>query len=51
MITERGNVKDAFLREWARYVPAIISLGKKSSKKNIKEVVKNTHEEGTVYLV
>ena len=48
MITERTNVKDAFLREWTRYVPAVISLGKKSSKKNIKEVIKNTREEGMV---
>jgi len=51
MITERANVKDAFLREWARYTTAVISLGERSSKKNIKEVIKNTREEGTVYLV
>ena len=48
MITGRANVKDSFLREWARYVPAIIALGKKSSKKNVKEVLKTAREEGTV---
>ena len=51
MITEKANVKDAFLREWARYTTAVISLGERSSKKNIKEGIKNTREEGTVYLV
>ncbi|XP_065902672.1 uncharacterized protein [Dysidea avara] len=45
MITGRANVKDSFLREWARYVPAIIALGKKSSKKNVKEVLKTAREE------
>ena len=38
MIIGQSNVKETFIHEWTRYVPAIILYGQKSSRKSIESV-------------
>ena len=55
LIVERPDVKAAFTREWAKFVPAIISYGEKSTKKSIQELLISLKDKGsyihvTVYM-
>ena len=38
LITEKCDVKQSFLREWAKFVPAIIACARKSTKLGIRAV-------------
>ena len=47
MITERSDVKECFIREWAKFVLAIIASGKKSAKLPIKTILADFNDAGT----
>ena len=41
LISGKADVKASFLKEWKKYVPAIVTYGKKRSVKNVQ------HDSGT----
>ena len=46
MVTERSDVKECFVREWEKFVPAIIACGKKCTKPSVKAIFTDIHESG-----
>jgi hypothetical protein len=41
LVTEKSDVKASFLREWKKYIPAILGYVNKSSKKDLKALMKD----------
>ena len=39
LIVDRKDVKTSFIREWEKFIPAIISYGQRSTKKSIVDIL------------
>ena len=46
MISEKPNVKGFFVRQWTKFIPAIIEYGEKSSRKNIQVILADLDDTG-----
>ena len=51
LIVERPDVTASFMKEWTKFVPAIISYGEKSTKKSIEDLLVSLKDKGVlVYM-